>query len=48
MEGAAYWLAPYGLLSFRTQNNQPKDGLTHNGLSDLQACIQSNLMEAVS
>ena len=33
---AAYWLAPYGflsLLSYRTQDHQPRDGTTHNGLS---------------
>ena len=38
MEGAAYWLAPHGLLSllsYRTQDHQPKDGTTHNGLGPL-------------
>jgi hypothetical protein len=32
---AAYWLAPCGLLSllsYRTQDYQPRDGTTHNGL----------------
>jgi hypothetical protein len=35
MEGAAYWLAPPGLLcllSYRIQDHQPRDGPTHNGL----------------
>jgi len=35
MEGDAYWLAApalLGLLSYRTQNHQPRDGTTHNGL----------------
>jgi hypothetical protein len=34
-KGAAYWLAPHGLLgllSYRTQDHQPRDGTTHNGL----------------
>jgi hypothetical protein len=33
---ATYWLASPGLLSllsYRTQNYQPRDGTTHNGLS---------------
>jgi hypothetical protein len=33
---AAYWLAPHGLLSllsYRTQNHQPRVGTTHSGLS---------------
>ena len=33
--GAAYWLALHGLLSllsYRTQDHQPRDGPTHNGL----------------
>mgnify|MGYP001058360618 CR=1 FL=1 len=33
--GASYWLAHQGLLnllSYRTQNHQPKDGTTHYGL----------------
>ena len=33
--GAAYLLAPHGLLSllsYRTQDHQPRDGPTHNGL----------------
>jgi hypothetical protein len=33
--GAAYWVAPHGLhslLSYRTQDDQPRDGTTHNGL----------------
>jgi hypothetical protein len=35
MEGAAYWLASLGLFSllpYRTQDYQPRDGTTHNGL----------------
>ena len=35
MEGAAYWLPSPGLfslLSYRTQDYQPMDGTTHNGL----------------
>jgi hypothetical protein len=33
--GAAYWLALHGLLSllsYRTQDHQPRDGTTHSGL----------------
>ena len=33
--GAAYWLAPCGLLSllsYRTQDHKPRDGTTHNEL----------------
>ena len=33
--GAAYWIASPGLLSllsYRTQDYQPRDGATHNGL----------------
>ena len=33
---AAYWLASHGLLSllsYRTQDHQPKDGTTHHGLN---------------
>jgi hypothetical protein len=33
-----YWLAPHGLLSwlsYRTQDHQPRDGTTHNGLGPL-------------
>ena len=36
MEGAAYWLASPGLfslLSYRTQDHQPRVGTTHNGPS---------------
>jgi hypothetical protein len=35
MEGAAYLFATPGLLSllsYRTQDHQPRDGTTHNGL----------------
>ena len=49
MEGAAYWLAPHGLLSllsYRTQVNQPRDGSTHSGLGlplsiikDIPSCL---------
>ena len=54
MEGAAYWLAPHGLLSllfYRTQDHQPRDGPTHNGLgpppsiNDLENPLQLYLME---
>ena len=34
--GAAYWLAPHGLvslISYKIQDHQPRDGTTHNGLS---------------
>ena len=37
-KGAAYWLAHHGLLSllsYRTQNHQPRDGITHHGLGPL-------------
>ena len=33
--GDAFWLAPKGLLSllsYRSQDHQPRDGTTHNGL----------------
>jgi hypothetical protein len=33
--GATYWFAPHGLfslLSYRTQDHQPRDSTTHNGL----------------
>ena len=59
--GAAYWLAPHGLLSllsYRTQDHQPKDGSTQNGVgsllsitnlkSVLQACLQPDLLGAFS
>ena len=32
---AAFWLVPHGLLSllsYRTQDRQPRDGTTHSGL----------------
>ena len=38
MKGAAYWLAPCGLLSllsYITQHYQPRDGTTHSGLGPL-------------
>jgi hypothetical protein len=38
MEDAAYWLAPHGLLSllsYRTQDHQPRNTTTHNGLGSL-------------
>lgn len=40
--GAAYWLAPDGLLrlfSFRTQDHQPGDGTMHNGLGPPQQSL---------
>jgi hypothetical protein len=61
MEGAAYWPAPHGLLSllsYRTQDHQPRDGNTHNGLGFLHqslikktpylTCLQPDLMERFS
>jgi hypothetical protein len=38
MEGAAYCLTPHGLLSllsYRTQDHQPRHGATYNGLGPL-------------
>jgi hypothetical protein len=35
IEGAAYWLVPHGSLTLpfhKTQDHQPRDGTTHNGL----------------
>ena len=55
--GAAYWLAPHGLLSFlsyRTQDYQPRDGITHRGLgpplstTNQENTLQLDLMEAFS
>jgi hypothetical protein len=41
-----------GLLSYRIQDHQPRDGVTHNGLGpphqSLAKKIQLNLMEAFS
>ena len=40
--GAAYWLASHGLLSlfsYTTQDHQPRDGPTHNGLGPLTSVI---------
>ena len=40
MEGAAYWLIPRDLLillSYRTQDHQPRDGTTHFGLGPPQS-----------
>jgi hypothetical protein len=37
VEGAVYWLASsdlLSLLSYRTQDYQPRDGTTHNGPSN--------------
>ena len=37
-KGAAYWLIPHGLfslLSYRTQDHQPRNGPSHNGLGPL-------------
>jgi hypothetical protein len=53
--GAAYWLASLGLfslLSYRTQDYQPRDGITHNGLglshliTDWENGLQLDLMDA--
>ena len=43
--GAAYWLTPHGLLSLLpqgSQNHQPSDGTTHNGLgpSPINYCFK--------
>ena len=53
--GVAYCLAPHGLLnllSYRTQDHQPRDGTTHNGWAlPHQSLIKKNvpdLMEAFS
>ena len=57
MERAAYWLASTGLLSllsYRTQDHQPRDGTTHNGLGPLTSVTNEedalwlNLMETFS
>jgi hypothetical protein len=51
---AYYWLAPHGLLSllsYRTQDHQPRDGPTHNGLgppsliTNLENALELDLME---
>jgi hypothetical protein len=48
MEGSASWFAPHGLLSllpYRTQDHQPRDGPTHNGLAPppIQSLIKEML-----
>ena len=57
MEGAAYCLVPCGLLSllsYRTQDHQPRGGTTHNGLGPLKSLIKkmpyrlANQIEAIS
>ena len=57
MEGAAYWLALHGLLSllsYRTQDHQSRDGITHNRLGPLplitnwENALWLDLMEAFS
>ena len=57
MEDAAYWLASHGLLSllsYGIQDQQPRDGTTHNwaGPSStdhyLKNALQPSLMEAFS
>ena len=54
MEDAAYWLALHGLLillSHKTQDHQPRDGSTHNGLgpslliTNEENALQLDLME---
>ena len=40
LRNAAYWLSQCGLLCllpYRTQDNQPRDGTTHNGLGPPQS-----------
>ena len=40
--GAAYWLVPHGMInlcSYRTQDHQPRDGPSHNGLSSFVPSI---------
>ena len=54
--GDAFWLAPKGLLSllsYRSQDHQPRDGTTHNGLGpppllviNWENALQLDLMEA--
>jgi hypothetical protein len=44
--GAAYWLAPHNLpslLSYRTQDHQPRGGPTHSGMSSLTSIINSKM-----
>lgn len=55
MEGAAYWLAHYGLLSLlsqRTQDHLHRGATTHSGLgppvNQESACTQDSLTEALS
>jgi hypothetical protein len=48
----------FSLLPYKTQDNQPRDGTTHNGLGPhtsitnqenvLQVCLKQDLMEAFS
>jgi hypothetical protein len=55
-EGAEYWLAPHGflglLLSYRTQDRQPRDSTSHSGLgpspsiTNLKNALQLDLIEA--
>jgi hypothetical protein len=54
MEDAAYWLALHGLLillSHKTQDHQPRDGSTYNGLgpslliTNEENALQLDLME---
>ena len=60
-KGAAYWLALHGLLSllsYRTQDHQPRDGTAHSELGPplsitnernaFPASLQPDLMEAFS
>jgi hypothetical protein len=57
VEGAAYWLAPCGLLnllSYRTQDHQPTDDSTNSGLgppllvTNLKHTLEMDLLKAVS
>lgn len=39
MKGSVYWIAPCGLLNllyYKTQDQHPRDGTTHNGLNSFQ------------
>jgi hypothetical protein len=45
--GAAYWLAPHGLLSmlsYRTQDLQPRGRTTHNGWALLQKSLIKKML----
>jgi len=44
----AFWLASPGLLSlfsYKTQDHQPRDGTTHNGLGPLSLITEKNALQ---